>query len=89
MADDLASVVNGRRATEARPLLHVVSGPNLGAEVPLADGAWTIGTGAAADLTFAEPALADAHIRIVVAGGKCRITAMTDGVHLAGEALRA
>jgi len=87
MADDVASVVNGRRATEARPLLHVVSGPNLGAEVPLADGAWTIGTGAAADLTFAEPTLADAHIRIVVAGGKCRISAMTDGVHLGGEAL--
>ena len=87
MADDVVSVVNGPRTTEARPLLHVVSGANQGAEAPLDDGAWVIGTGADADLTFAEPALAEAHVRIVVAGGKCRISAMADGVRLGGEAL--
>ncbi len=61
MADDVVSVVSdGPRTTEARPLLHVVSGANQGAEAPLDDGAWVIGTGADADLTFAEPALAEA-----------------------------
>ncbi|MEJ0017909.1 MAG: type III secretion system inner membrane ring subunit SctD [Acetobacteraceae bacterium] len=87
MADDVTSVVSGRRTTGARPLLHVVSGPNQGAEAPLDDGAWIIGAGAGADLTFAEPALAETHLRIVVAGGKCRIVAMADGVRLGNEAL--
>ena len=72
---DVVSIVDNQRTTDVRPLLHVLSGANQGAEAPLDDGAWIIGTGATADLTFAEPALAEAHVRIVVAGGDCRIMA--------------
>lgn len=87
MADDVASLVNGRRATEVRPLLHVIAGANQGAEAPLDEGAWIIGTGAGADLTFAEAALADTHVRIVIAGGTCRITALAEGVQLGADML--
>jgi type III secretion system YscD/HrpQ family protein len=80
-------LITERRGVETRPLLRVLAGPNSGAEAPLDAGNWVIGTGADADLTFAEPALAAAHVRIGIAATGLRITALADGVRVGATLL--
>ena len=46
MADQIVSAAEPNKAAEARPMLRVVLGANQGAEVPLSDGDWLIGTAA-------------------------------------------
>ncbi|MBS0643385.1 MAG: type III secretion system inner membrane ring subunit SctD [Acetobacteraceae bacterium] len=87
MADQIVSAAEPNKAAEARPMLRVVLGANQGAEVPLSDGDWLIGTAADSDLTFAEPALADAHVRISVRGSACHIAALAAGVRLGADLL--
>jgi type III secretion system YscD/HrpQ family protein len=67
-------------ARDAGLVLRVLSGANRGAETRLSDGVWTIGTNEDADLTFAEPSLAPAHIRIVVEAARAEITVAAPGV---------
>ncbi|RZN15021.1 MULTISPECIES: FHA domain-containing protein [unclassified Bradyrhizobium] len=65
--------------------LHVLSGPNKGAETPLGDGAWLVGSHDADDLTFADPELVDSHLRIVIEAGQIQITALAPGVLIGGS----
>ncbi|MET4323253.1 MULTISPECIES: FHA domain-containing protein [unclassified Bradyrhizobium] len=65
--------------------LHVLSGPNKGAETSLGDGAWLVGSHDADDLTFADPELVDSHLRIVIEAGQIQITALAPGVLICGS----
>jgi type III secretion protein D len=61
-------------------MLRVVAGPNAGAELHLGDGDWMIGAGSGADIIFAEPTLAEAHLRVAVRGSDVTATALAEGV---------
>jgi type III secretion system YscD/HrpQ family protein len=61
-------------------MLRVVAGPNTGAELHLGDGDWVIGAGSGADIIFAEPTLAQAHLRVAVRGSDVTVTALAEGV---------
>ncbi|MDA9543166.1 hypothetical protein ACM43_01035 [Bradyrhizobium sp. CCBAU 45321] len=65
--------------------LHVLSGPNKGAETSLGDGAWLVGSHGADDLTFADPELVASHLRIVIEAGQIQITALAPGVLIGGS----
>jgi type III secretion protein D len=69
------------------PVLHVLDGPNAGAEIALTPGDWVLGSGAQADLTFAEAALAPAHLRLRAEAAALHATALADGVLLDGAPL--
>lgn len=47
-------------------ILKILSGPNLGAEVALVHGEYTIGSGDACDIILADSAIADCHLRLFV-----------------------
>ncbi|RUW20436.1 EscD/YscD/HrpQ family type III secretion system inner membrane ring protein, partial [Mesorhizobium sp. M1A.F.Ca.IN.020.06.1.1] len=64
----------------ANLILRVLSGPNQGAETSLEEGVWLIGASDTADLTFADPELADTHLRIAVEAGRIHIVALAPGV---------
>lgn len=64
--------------------LRVLSGPNKGAETPLIDGVWLIGSHDADDLTFADPELVGSHLRIAIEAGRIQITALAPGVLIGG-----
>ncbi|MGY3614118.1 FHA domain-containing protein [Bradyrhizobium sp. USDA 10063] len=70
---------------QAQLALRVLSGPNKGAETPLGDGVWLIGSHDADDLTFADPELAGSHLRIVIEAGQIQITALATGVLVGGD----
>ena len=62
--------------------LRVLAGPNAGAEVNLTDGDWLIGTDENADLTLAEPTLAEQHLRLSVTAGRVTLHALAPGTLL-------
>ena len=62
----------------APDVLRVLAGANAGAEVPLSEGAWLVGSGEDADLTFAEPALLPRHLRLVVGARGVETEALAD-----------
>jgi type III secretion system YscD/HrpQ family protein len=66
-------------------VLHVLAGPNGGAELRLHDGEWLVGAGDSADITFAEPALAENHLRIVVDGPRISVVALAAGARAATQ----
>ena len=84
-----ADAVVERNKVTARPLLHVLAGPNRGAEAPLDAGDWVIGAGAEADLTFSEPGLAEKHVRISIASSGARLAAFAEGVRVGPSTLAA
>ena len=74
-------------AAPASTVLRVLSGANAGAEMRLTQGEWLIGSGPEADITFAEPALAAAHLRILVGASGVRMVALAPGVPAGPDAL--
>lgn len=47
-------------------ILKILSGPNIGAEVALVYGEYTIGSGDTCDIILADSAIADCHLRLLV-----------------------
>jgi type III secretion system YscD/HrpQ family protein len=82
-------------AVDTRPMrgdaaglcLRVLAGANQGASMPLADGPWTIGSGPMADITFAEPGLAENHLTLTIRDGTVRLTMVAPGVLVGGDEL--
>ncbi|WP_430650217.1 FHA domain-containing protein, partial [Bradyrhizobium lablabi] len=76
---------NAFTGEQAKLTLRVLSGPNLGAETWLGEGAWLIGNHDTDDLTFGDPELVGSHIRVVNESGKIQITAFAPGVLINGR----
>ncbi|MBL6080022.1 hypothetical protein JMJ56_18535 [Belnapia sp. T18] len=70
-------------------MLHVLDGPSKGGEIVLAEGEWLVGSGPEADVTFVEPMLAPAHLRIRLVEGAVFIAALGDDVLVGGVPLTA
>jgi type III secretion protein D len=77
------------RSDAAGLVLRVLAGANQGASMPLSDGPWTIGSGAAADLTFTETALAEDQLTLTIADGKAHVKVAASGVRVGGQELPA
>ncbi|MFH0301660.1 FHA domain-containing protein [Bradyrhizobium sp. 31Argb] len=70
---------------QAKLILRVLSGPNLGAETWLGEGTWLIGSHNTDDLTFGDPELVGSHIRIAIESDRIQITAFAPGVLINGR----
>ncbi len=53
--------------------LRVIAGPNRGAEVPLHDGSWVIGSGPDGDIVLSDRAVAGRHLRLDIEGERIRV----------------
>ncbi|AJC82208.1 type III secretion system YscD/HrpQ family protein (plasmid) [Rhizobium etli bv. phaseoli str. IE4803] len=67
--------------------LRVLCGPNHGAQTTLDGGVWLVGASDTSDLTFADPELAETHLRIAVEAGRIDVTALAPGVRIGAKDL--
>ncbi|MES0139405.1 type III secretion system inner membrane ring subunit SctD [Mesorhizobium sp. M0016] len=84
---DVESVTVTGTGDDAQLVLRVLSGPNRNAETSLEEGVWSIGASDTDDLTFADPGLAAAHLRISVEQGRIHIIALAPGVRIGAKDL--
>ena len=70
---------------QSQLLLRVLTGPNAGAEALLASGITVLGTAEASDLVLADPAVAAAHVRILVEGDTATLQIEDEPVRIGGE----
>lgn len=59
-------------ARKSSCLLKIFSGPNIGAEVPLQDGVYVLGSDDDCDLVLADHFIAPRHAQLELSGGKVR-----------------
>jgi type III secretion protein D len=65
--------------------LKVLSGPNLGAEIPLGEGQYLIGTDDSCDIILSDDQVAGRHLRLEITAGEIHIAAMDAAAFLDGE----
>ena len=70
---------------QSQLLLRVLTGPNAGAEALLASGTTVLGTAETSDLVLADPAVAAAHVRILVDGDAATLQIEDEPVRIADK----
>lgn len=70
---------------QSQLLLRVLTGPNAGAEALLASGTTVLGTAETSDLVLADPAVAAAHVRILVDGDTATLQIEDEPVRIADK----
>lgn len=66
-------------------LLKIFSGPHAGAEIPLARGAYILGSDDDCDIIISDPGVAARHIRLSLSDGRMVVSAMEEAFYLDGE----
>ncbi|MTI15268.1 type III secretion system inner membrane ring subunit SctD [Sansalvadorimonas verongulae] len=68
-------------------VLKILSGPHVGAEIPLDSGTWTLGRDEECDLVLTDDTLAERHIELTVSPEGVQVTNLAQGqnIYLSGE----
>ncbi|WP_281646231.1 type III secretion system inner membrane ring subunit SctD [Parendozoicomonas sp. Alg238-R29] len=67
--------------------LKILSGPHVGAEIPLDSGTWTLGRHEECDLVLTDDTLAERHIELNISPEEVQVTNLAQGqsIYLSGE----